>query len=94
MSINGIYREQPLRKARKIASIEYFFPEGQLKKLLAYRDHMELLDFPEECMKVYRADGSYVSIKSVFGEVFLVDSRYPTATRHMSADSLIPHVIT
>ena len=93
LSINGIFRDEPLRKPRVIVAIEYSLPEHHLKKLLAYRDHMDLLDMPEEEMTIYRADGSYVTIKCLFGEVWLTDSRQSASTHKMSSDRFLSRVI-
>lgn len=93
LSINGIFRDEPLKKPRVITAIEYSFPDDQLKKLLAFRDHMELLDMPASEMTVYRADGSYVTIRSAFGEVSLTDSRQKTTTHKMGVDLFLSRVL-
>jgi len=93
LSINGIYRDEPLKKPRVITGIEYSFPEDQLKKLLAFRDHMELLDMPAGEMTIYRTDGSYVTIRSAFGEVSLTDSRHKTTTHKMDVDRFLSRIL-
>lgn len=54
---------------------------------------MDLLDMPEEEMTIYRADGSYVTIKCLFGEVWLTDSRQSASTHKMSSDRFLSRVI-
>ena len=76
-----------------IATVEYSLPEHQMKNLMAYRDHMDLLDRPEEKMTIYRADGSYVTVKSIFGEVWLTDSRKKQTTHKMSSDHFLSRVL-
>lgn len=93
LSINGNFLDKPIRKPRKISAVKFSVPEKQLKKLLAFRDHMELLDKPEESMTVYRADGSHVTIKSAFGQVWLTDSSGPGATTKMDADYFLSRVL-
>ena len=93
LTINGNFLDKPIRKRRVIERIEFSIPEKQLKKMLAFRDHIELLDKPEESMTVYRTDGSHVKIKTVFGEVWLTDSRGPSATTKTDADYFLSRVL-
>ena len=93
MSIIGVFRDRPLKRPREITNIEYSLPKWQQQKLIGFRDHMDYLDKPEESMVIYRADGSYVTIKSYLGEVHLTDSRQKTSTRCMSVDRFLSRII-
>ena len=93
LSINGVFLEAKIKKPRVIMDIEYAIPSDQLNQLLAFRDHMEQLDRPEDSMTIYRNDGSCVTIKSKFGKVWLTDSRRLQTTTTMEADYFLSRVL-
>ena len=93
LSINGVFLEAKIKKPRVIMDIEYAIPSDQLNQLLAFRDHMEQLDRPEDSMTIYRNDGSCVTIKSKFGKVWLTDSRRLQTPTTMEADYFLSRVL-
>ena len=44
MSINGVFRDKPLKRPREITSIEYSLPKWQQQKFIGFCDRTDYLD--------------------------------------------------
>ena len=89
MNKDGSDRQKPLQKPRTITDIRLSLPEQEIRKLRRMQDPLKALDRPEEHMKVYRSDGSWMEFTSAFGEVRWTDSRRPNAHHSMEANDFL-----
>lgn len=89
MNKDGSDRQKPLSKPRTFTDIRLSLSDQEIRKLHRMKDPLAALDRPEEHMKVYRSDGSWVEFISGFGEVKWTDSRKPNEHHSMEANDFL-----
>jgi len=92
-SLNGMWRETPLKTPREIADVEVFLEKSFITHIRSYKDPVVEMTRPEQTMTVYRSDGSYVEIFYSHGEVTYRDSRKKGQTCMMTADMFLDWVV-
>lgn len=92
-SLNGMWRETPLKTPREIADVEVFLEKSFITHIRSYKDPVVEMTRPEQTMTVYRSDGSYVEIFYSRGEVTYRDSRKKGQTCMMTADTFLDWVV-
>ncbi len=93
VNMNGSQRTEPLKKARKIAELEFLLPDSEYKRLRKMKDPMKTFDRPEQHMTIYRDDGSSVEISYEYGQVKVVDSRKSNSRIIREVDSFLSLII-
>lgn len=89
MNKDGSDRNKPLQKPRTISDIRFSLQESEIRKLKRIKDPLEALNRPEEHMRVYRSDGSWVEFTSGFGTVRWKDSRDNGNYHEMEANDFL-----
>lgn len=72
---DGSSRTKGLKKPRNITDIEFYLIENEIQALKKMNNPLSILENPPEEMKIYRDDGSYVSIKTELGKVYIKSSK-------------------
>lgn len=93
INMNGSQRTKPLKKARTISELEFFFPMSEYKRLNNMQNPMEIFERPEEHMTIYRNDGSSVMISYEYGQVKVTDSRNPSSYKIREADYFLSIIV-
>jgi len=84
-NLNGSIREKKLDKPREIKEIELYLEEREVRRIRSILDIDADIDRPEQRMRIYRADGSYVELVYKLGMVQVTDSR--KKGRYLTADA-------
>lgn len=71
---DGSSRTQSLKKPRDIAEIEFYMIESEVEALKEMKSPLSIFDNLAEEMKIYRYDGSYITIRSELGKVYIKSS--------------------
>jgi len=91
--LNGKLMNKPLKKPRRIADIEVRLPKRDAKRIMSMKDPLQELDRQAESMKIYRSDGSFVTIKYEFGQVIVEDSRNKGGRYMMNSDDFVRRIL-
>ena len=83
----GRLRNAPLKKPRDITSVDVWIPTDEIERIRKYP--IEVYEAPAEKMKLYRSDGSFITIESNQGIVTVVDSRKEGIKHLQDADTFI-----
>lgn len=84
-NLNGSIREKKLDKPREIKGIELYLEDREVRRIRRISDIDADIDRPEQRMKIYRTDGSYVELVYKLGMVQVTDSR--KKERYLTADA-------
>ncbi|SFO21532.1 hypothetical protein SAMN04487831_11246 [Pseudobutyrivibrio sp. UC1225] len=86
---DGSSRTKGLKKPRKITDIEFYMIDSEIQALKKMNNPLSILKNPPEEMKIYRDDGSYVSIRSELGKVYIKSSKSVTGAMRMDVSNFI-----
>lgn len=63
-----------MKKPRDIAEIEFYLIESEVNAFKKMKNPLGIFDNPAEEMKIYRDDGSYITIQTELGKVYIKSS--------------------
>lgn len=86
---DGSSRTKGLKKPRDIAEIEFYLIESEVEALKKMNNHLGIFDNPAEEMKIYREDGSYITIRSELGKVYIKSSRNRAEAVSMDVENFL-----
>ncbi len=86
---DGSSRTKGLKKPRNITDIEFYLIENEIKVLKKMNNLLSILENQPEEMKIYRDDGSYVSIKTELGKVYIKSSKSGSGAMSMDIDTFL-----
>lgn len=86
---DGSSRITGVKKPRDITEIEFYLIESDIKALKKMKNHLGVLDNPQEEMKIYRDDGSYITIRSELGKVYIKSSRNRAGAMSMDVETFL-----
>ncbi|WP_028235538.1 hypothetical protein [Pseudobutyrivibrio sp. MD2005] len=89
---DGSSRNKALKKPRDITEIEFYMLERDINRLKKMDNPFEFLEHSTEEMKIYRPDGSYVTIKAESGKVHVSDSRKNTNSYITNAEDFLERI--
>ncbi|SDH58892.1 hypothetical protein SAMN05421493_10257 [Pseudobutyrivibrio sp. 49] len=86
---DGSSRTKGLKKPRNITEIEFYMIDSEIQALKEMNNPLSILENQPEEMKIYRDDGSYVSIKSELGKVYIKSSKSGAGAMSMDIDTFL-----
>ena len=86
---DGSSRTKGLKKPRDISEIEFYLIESEIKALRKMNNPLSIFDNPAEEMKIYRDDGSYITIRSELGKVYIKSSRNRAGNMSMDVENFL-----
>ncbi len=86
---DGSSRTKGLKKPRDIAEIEFYLIESEVKDFKKMKNPLGIFDNPAEEMKIYRDDGSYITIQTELGKVYIKSSRNRAGAMSMDVETFL-----
>ena len=81
-----------LKKPRDIEDIEFFMIEHELKALKKMDDPLGIFEHPAEEMKIYRGDGSFITVKAELGKVYIKSSKANAGAMSMDVEDFVDNL--
>ena len=89
---NGYYLKKPLKKSRELFDLHFRLSESDAERMKRMRDPETVLKRPQESMKIYRSDGSFLTLTTDADKVSIKDSREKYIVA-LDADDVISRIL-
>lgn len=89
---NGYLLKKPLKKSRELFDLHFRLSERDAERMTAMKDPETVLKRARETMKIYRKDGSFLTLTTNADKVSISDSR-EKYTIELDADDVIDRIL-